>query len=183
MPAYAYFIILIGLVIWFYPFIPAHQKTGPASVVNRRSRWGILLQFVAFALLWQGHFWMITLPIWRVLLCVLLFASASILSWTSSRALAGQLRMDAALGTDHRLVRSGPYAIVRNPIYTSMLLVDCATAVIITPWTMFVAAMVVFLVGTQIRVRAEEMLLASRFGEEFRQYRHAVPAYIPFVRF
>jgi protein-S-isoprenylcysteine O-methyltransferase Ste14 len=31
-------------------------------------------------------------------------------------------------------------------------------------------------------VRAEDGLLASRFGEEFRQYRHAVSAYVPFVR-
>jgi protein-S-isoprenylcysteine O-methyltransferase Ste14 len=181
MPAYAYLVIILGIVVWFYPFVPAHQKTPGASVVNRTSRWGVLLQFLAFTLLWQGHFWARPLPLWRLLVSVALFVLAIALSWTSSRALAGQLRIDAALGADHHHVRSGPYALVRNPIYTSMLLVDCATGVIVTPWQLFVPAIVLFIVGTEIRVRTEEKLLAERFGEEFRQYKSRVRAYIPFV--
>jgi protein-S-isoprenylcysteine O-methyltransferase Ste14 len=181
MPAYAYAIIILGIVIWFYPFVPAHQKTGPASVVNRRSRWGMLLQFLAFTLLWQGHFWTRSLPLWRELVSILLFALASALSWSSSRALAGQLRADAALGADHHLVRSGPYSLVRNPIYLSMLFVLCAIAIVVTPWLLFLAAVVVFIVGTEIRVRMEEMLLAPHFGEEFTNYKRSTPAYIPFL--
>ncbi len=181
MPVYAYFLIILGIVIWFYPFVPAHQKTPGASIVNRTSRWGVLLQLLAFTLLWQGHFWTRSLPSWRLLVSIALFALAIALSWTSSRALAGQLRIDAALGADHHLVRSGPYALVRNPIYTSMLLVDCATGVIVTPWQLFVPAIVLFIIGTEIRVRTEEKLLAERFGEAFREYKSRVRAYIPFV--
>ncbi|PYV84947.1 MAG: hypothetical protein DMG93_03050 [Acidobacteria bacterium] len=92
----------------------------------------------------------------------------------------GATRIDAALGAEHRLVRSGPYALVRNPIYTSMLLVLCAVAVVITGWKLFVVAMIVFIIGTEIRVRTEEKLLASHFGDEFESYRKQVPAYIPF---
>jgi protein-S-isoprenylcysteine O-methyltransferase Ste14 len=36
--------------------------------------------------------------------------------------------------------------------------------------------------GTEIRVRSEDRLLASRFGEEFQAYRKTVKAYIPFIR-
>lgn len=181
MPVYAYFLILLGIVVWFYPFVPAHQKTRSASVVNRTSRWGVLLQFLAFTLLWQGHFWTRPLPWWRLLVSLVLFVLAIALSWTSSHALSGQLRIDAALGADHHLVRSGPYALVRNPIYTSMLLVDCATGVIVTPWQLFVPAIVLFVIGTEIRVRTEEKMLSERFGEEFRQYKSRVRAYIPFL--
>jgi protein-S-isoprenylcysteine O-methyltransferase Ste14 len=181
MPAYVYLIILAGIVVWFYPFVPAHRATAPATIVNRRSRWGMLLQFVAFSLLWQGHFWTRSLTLWRIALAVVLFAAAALLSWTSSRALSGHLRADAALGAEHKLVRSGPYALVRNPIYTSMILVLCAVAVVITGWKLFLAAIVVFVIGTEIRVRTEEQLLASRFGEEFQAYKRAVPAYLPFL--
>jgi protein-S-isoprenylcysteine O-methyltransferase Ste14 len=180
MPVYAYSIILAGIVIWFYPFVPAHKATAPAAVVNRRSRWGMLLQFVAFALLWQGHFWTRALTGWRTVLSIVLFALAALLSWTSSRALSGHLRADAALGAEHKLVRSGPYALVRNPIYTSMILLLCAVAVVITGWKVFLAAIIIFVIGTEIRVRTEEQLLASRFGEEFQAYKRDVPAYIPF---
>ena len=181
MPLYAYLLILSGIIIWFYPFVPAHQKTPGASIVNKTSRWGMLLQFLAFTVLWQGHFWLRSLPLWRTAVSVLLFALAIALSWTSSRALAGQLRVDAALGADHHLVRSGPYSLVRNPIYTSMLLVDGATAIVVTPWKLFLIALVLFVVGTEIRVRTEEKLLATRFGEEFQEYKVKVRSYVPFV--
>ena len=181
MPAYAYLILVAGVVIWFTPFVPAHQRTGPARLVNRRSRWGVLLQFAAFTLLWQGHFWERPLPVWRALLSIALFAIAAALSWTSSHALRGQLRIDAGLGADHKLVRSGPYGLVRHPIYTSMLVVLCATAVIVTPWSLFLLSLILLVVGTEIRVRTEEKLLASHFGDEFEDYKRAVPAYIPFL--
>jgi protein-S-isoprenylcysteine O-methyltransferase Ste14 len=96
-------------------------------------------------------------------------------------ALGRELRIDEALGDDHQLIRSGPYAVVRNPIYTSMLLVDCAIAVVITPWQLFIPSLLLFILGTEIRVRTEEMLLSGRFGEEFRNYKYRVPAYLPFL--
>ena len=181
MPLYAYALLVAGVAVWFYPFVPAHQKTPPANVVNRMSRWGAVMQLIAYTLLWQGRFWLRPLPLWRTLISVLLFALACSLSWSSSRALAGQLRMDAALGSDHHLVRSGPYALVRNPIYTSMLLVICSTGVVITSGKLFLLSLAFFIVGTEIRVRTEEKLLASRFGEEFANYKNTVPAYIPFL--
>jgi protein-S-isoprenylcysteine O-methyltransferase Ste14 len=181
MPVYAYSVIWVGLIVWFYPFIPAHQKTPAASVVDRRSRWGMLLQFLAFVLLWQGRFWMRPAAPWRVLICVLLFGAAAALSWSSARALAGQLRIDAALGAEHHLVKSGPYRLVRNPIYLSMLLVMCATAVLVATGALFFLGLALFVVGTQIRVRTEEKLLAAYFGEEFLEYKRSTPAYLPFL--
>jgi protein-S-isoprenylcysteine O-methyltransferase Ste14 len=47
---------------------------------------------------------------------------------------------------------------------------------------MFVAALIVFVAGTEIRVRAEDGLLAERFQEAFTDYRSRVSAYIPFIR-
>ena len=181
MPFYAYLVILAAIILWFYPFVPAHQKTPGATVVNKSSRWGVLLQFASFTLLWQGHFWTRPMPWWRLAISLVLFVLAIVLSWTSSRALAGQLRIDAALGSDHRLVRSGVYGIVRNPIYTSMLLVVCGTGIILTPWQLFMPALLLVLIGTEIRVRTEEKLLTERFGEEFKSYKDSVPAYIPFL--
>ena len=180
MPLYIYGVLVAGIVAWFIPFVFAHRKTTSASIVDRRSRWGVLLQFVAFTLLWQGHFWTRTLPLWRLMICLISFGLAILLSWTSSRALGRELRIDAALGTDHQLIRSGPYAVVRNPIYTSMLLVLCAIAVVIAPWQLFVASLILFVVGTEIRVRVEEKLLGERFGVQFQEYKKNVPAYIPF---
>ncbi len=181
MPWYAYLIVVLGITFWFAPFVSAHHQTGPVRTVDRRSRWGVLLQLLGYSLLWQGHFWVRPLPLWRICFSISLFAVAALLSWTSSHALAGQLRVDAALGSDHHLVRSGPYRFVRNPIYTSMLCILCATAVIVASWQLFLISLLIFMIGAEIRVRTEEKLLAARFAEEFQEYKRSVGAYIPFV--
>lgn len=90
--------------------------------------------------------------------------------------------MDAALNSDHQLVTSGPYRFVRHPIYASMFSILLGTGFMITSKWLFIAAVALFIAGTEIRVRIEESLLGSRFGDEFVSYRSRVAAYIPFVR-
>ena len=46
----------------------------------------------------------------------------------------------------------------------------------------FAAAAVVFFAGTEIRVRVEDKLLVTRFGDRFRDYARTTSAYVPFVR-
>jgi protein-S-isoprenylcysteine O-methyltransferase Ste14 len=63
-----------------------------------------------------------------------------------------------------------------------MLCILLGTGTLITPWWLFLASLLVFLAGTEIRVRIEDRLLASHFGERFQEYKSSVSAYIPFVR-
>lgn len=139
-----------------------------------------MLQGIAYSLLWQSKFWERSPEPWRMALSVLFFALAGLFSWSGARALGRQWRFDAGLSADHELVRSGVYRVVRHPIYTSMLFVLLGTGFIFTPLPMLVVAVLVFIIGTEIRVRIEDGLLASRFGAEFHQYRRSVPAYLPF---
>jgi protein-S-isoprenylcysteine O-methyltransferase Ste14 len=44
------------------------------------------------------------------------------------------------------------------------------------------AAVIIFMIGTEIRVRIEDRLLAERSGERFFQYQHRIAAYVPFLR-
>ena len=120
--------------------------------------------------------------IWRMLASIFFLALAALLSWTGARALGRHLQLDAAIKTDHQLVRSGPYRIVRHPIYASMFCLLLGTGIMITPAWLFLCAIVVFLAGTEIRVRIEDHLLAARFGSEFADYRQTVSAYIPSLR-
>ncbi len=57
-----------------------------------------------------------------------------------------------------------------------------ATGLLFTPILLLLIALAVFVIGTEIRVRIEDALLFSRFGDQFRQYQRAVFAYVPFVR-
>jgi protein-S-isoprenylcysteine O-methyltransferase Ste14 len=110
-------------------------------------------------------------------------AACSAMAWTAVRHLGRQFRVHAGLYHDHELVRTGPYRIVRHPIYTSLLGMLIATMLLLrTDLTWVVISLALFIAGTEIRVRSEEALLASRFEDSFPAYRKTVSAYIPFIR-
>ena len=182
MPAYAYAILATGWIAWCIPFFLIKRSAQAPTKLNRKARWGIAFQMIAYSLLWQSHFWTRSPRLWRLALSVVFFVLASLLSRSGAQTLGRQWRIDAGLNADHELVRSGVYSVVRHPIYTSMLCLFLATGFLITPFLLFVIAAIFFMVGTEIRVRVEDNLLFSRFGEEFQIYRSSVSAYVPFSR-
>jgi len=182
MPTYAYAALVVGWLLWLAPFLRARQNEKPAKQIDRRARWGILLVAIAYTLLWQGHFWERSLRPWQVPVSMVFFILATLLSWTGARALGRQWRIDAGLSADHQLITSGPYRFVRHPIYTSMLSILLGTGFLITPWWLLLPSLLFFIIGTEIRVRIEDHLLASRFGERFVEYQRRVPAYIPLLK-
>ncbi len=182
MAAYAYAILVAGWVVWFTPFFFVRRGGQKAKQVDKRARWGMLIVMIGYSLLWQGKFWLHSPQGWRTAVSILFFAIAAVLSLTATRALGRQWRVDAGLNTDHELVMAGPYRFVRHPIYTSMLAVLLGTGFMVSPWWLFLPALVLFFVGTEIRVRIEDHLLATQFGESFRDYKSRVPAYVPFLK-
>ncbi len=180
MPVYAYALIMGGTVLWFIPFVPRFNFKA-AKTTDRRARWGILLELIAFALPWQGSFWTRSPQPWQVAVSLVFLALANLLSWSATAALGPQLRLDAAVGADHELIRTGPYSLVRHPIYTSMLCVILGTGTLTAPLRLLLLAIVVFIIGTEIRVRVEEQLLASQFSETFQNYRRVTSRYIPYL--
>jgi protein-S-isoprenylcysteine O-methyltransferase Ste14 len=95
------------------------------------------------------------------------------------RALGKQWAVSARLVEGHQLITAGPYRLVRNPIYTGMFGMMLATGLAVTRWQVLLAATVIFLAGTYIRVRVEERLLRGQFGSDFDDYTRRVPAVIP----
>jgi protein-S-isoprenylcysteine O-methyltransferase Ste14 len=142
----------------------------------------MLIEAVAFSLLWQSQFWLRTTTPSRTVLSICFLVLASVLSWSGTRALGRQWRVDAGLNEDHALITTGPYQFVRHPIYASMLCVLLVTGLMMTPWLLLLLSTVVFIIGTEIRVRIEDALLASRFRSQFDNYRRTVAAYVPFIR-
>ncbi len=179
------FVILIGSwLLWMLPFLILRmRRRAPAAVrVDRRARWGILLEMFAYWLIWAGPFWQRHPSDARVAASIVFFALGAVLSWTGTRALGRQWRVDAGLSADHELVRSGPYRIVRHPIYASMFAMLLGTGFLIARWSLFALSLPLFLAGTEIRVRVEDALLAGRFGSQALEYQKQVAAYVPFIR-
>ncbi len=81
---------------------------------------------------------------------------------------------------DHELIERGPYALVRHPIYTAMLLMFLGTALAIGE-AGGLLGWLLFLLSCWIKFRQEEKVMLAHFGDRYLAYMRRVRAIIPFV--
>jgi len=78
----------------------------------------------------------------------------------------------------HQLIRSGPYALVRHPIYTGMFLAALGTALVGGEWRGILALLLLITAHARKAFR-EESLLSREFGEEYTNYRRSTGFLFP----
>lgn len=158
-----------------------------AASLDWRSAIGFLLQAAAYAICFvfaRSYFSPIR-PMPRLaeeILASVTVAIAVVSVWfcyAAARALGKQWALVARVIEGHELISTGPYAVVRNPIYLAMLGMYVASALAVARWPVALAGLLVFLAGTAIRIRAEENLLRANFGDRFNDYARRVPAFFP----
>jgi protein-S-isoprenylcysteine O-methyltransferase Ste14 len=188
-------LVLIAWVIFGLTFVlrriinKSHSKGEEAGATyGPESKWGIALQSVAFALIWltpRKNWWSLppsqTGEIAVAVVAVVLAYSSALFSLRAVQTLGKQWTYQARVLKDHDLITQGPYSIVRNPIYLGMFGMILSTSLVFSHWRLAAVAIVLFLVGNQIRIRSEEKLLRETFGTKFDDYAARVPAFIPFT--
>jgi protein-S-isoprenylcysteine O-methyltransferase Ste14 len=80
----------------------------------------------------------------------------------------------------HELVQRGPYRFVRHPIYTGVLMMSFATALVELRLAGFVGVLLMF-ASFWIKLDFEERLMLHQFPERYAAYRRRVKRIIPFV--
>lgn len=80
----------------------------------------------------------------------------------------------------HELVTSGPYALVRHPIYTGLLLALLGSTLALGDWRA-VLAFGLSAGALWHKMRVEERWMRQQFGDAYQAYAQRVPALIPFV--
>jgi protein-S-isoprenylcysteine O-methyltransferase Ste14 len=73
------------------------------------------------------------------------------------------------LKEDHKLIRTGPYAHFRHPIYSGIILAAIGAALAIDEWRC-VAGVAAIVLAYLIKGKKEESVLAAQFGEEFKEH-------------
>jgi protein-S-isoprenylcysteine O-methyltransferase Ste14 len=147
--AYRFVLVAGGLIF----FVPAHGYEGPLRL------WHLPYQAV-----------------WPAIGAILLgFAFA----WWARIFLGALWSGQVTRKTDHHIVDTGPYAIVRHPIYTGILLAVYATAALKGTVLGLVGA-VVITIGLWMKARLEEGFLRDELGDAYDAYRTRVAMLLPF---
>ena len=186
-----YIAMIISWLVFFVGFRWFRFRR-PKTTEKRRDRVslvGIVLQGTGYVIMWiieRPLFApILPMPTWVevvVAIITVLIAVGSIwLAFSAVQALGAQWAYVARVTEGHRLVTEGPYRWLRNPIYTAMLGMMLATGLAVSSWIAFPISIVVFAVGTYIRVSREEKLMHSEFGEQWDEYKRRVPAVLPGV--
>ena len=189
--AAAEIVCVVVMLCWLgFGAIVVVGKRGAAPGSQRRnwkSMMGLLLQGSGYAICFAAFrpYFSPLFPMSKTaetILAVLTTALALASTWfcyAAARALGKQWALVARVIEGHELVSTGPYSVVRNPIYLAMFGMLIATALAVGRWQALLPAAIVYLIGTAIRISTEERLLRSTFGVKFDDYARRVPALLP----
>jgi protein-S-isoprenylcysteine O-methyltransferase Ste14 len=179
---------IVFLAVWFFwMLVMRGRRRGSVSKYSRRILALRLLSIPAVAILlvvipWEyGHY---AGPIPRdgplAWVGLALFAAGALLSAWAMRTLHGSYTVRLNVASGQALVTTGPYAIVRNPGYLGNILSLLGLSLALSS-LVGIAMAVVSVIGIQIRIRREEQMLLTEYGEQYRAYMQRTHRLLPLV--
>jgi protein-S-isoprenylcysteine O-methyltransferase Ste14 len=174
---------LIFLIYWIIAAFGAKRTVEKQSRLQRILFLAVFL--AAFLLVRRGGllplrsgkiFWAWT-PAIGVLADAIVLGGLLILLWARV-VLGGNWSASVVFKEGHELIERGPYAYVRHPIYSGMLLMVLGTAILNGRLGGFAALLIVFL-GFWLKSRQEERLMTKHFPQAYAKYKARVKALVP----
>lgn len=174
---------LLWLVSWFAASFwasPAEKRPPARAEILYRVLLGISAVLIVlpvgrrlFGLLW------LTPPGLGYILLVVAIAGIAF-AWWARLHLGSLWSSSVTRKADHRIIDTGPYGLVRHPIYTGILVALYATALDHgTVWALLGA--VIATVSFVIKARLEETFLSAELdANAYTAYRARVPMLVPF---
>ena len=125
-----------------------------------------------------GHGWEVTES--EAWVSLALIAAGFAFTWWARLHLGALWSGTITRKEGHRIIDSGPYAIVRHPIYTGVLLAMFATAACRGRWEGVIGAALCAL-GFWMKARQEEKFLSETLGPDYAAYRRRVHMLVPYL--
>ncbi|MEJ2412868.1 MAG: isoprenylcysteine carboxylmethyltransferase family protein [Anaerolineales bacterium] len=122
------------------------------------------------------------LPFWVRTLGVVLALVCLIWIWWVFRALGDNISGKVPTGESQELIVSGPYRLVRHPLYAGALLGLFSFSLILENWLILVFTVLGVLAFRLLVIPEEEAQLLESFGEEYESYQARTGALLPWIR-
>jgi protein-S-isoprenylcysteine O-methyltransferase Ste14 len=178
---------LIWIFFWFYWLISAWVTRSPTKRRQSRLSWIFIALVCGFLIFYSSAtasgFWIQRAIPGNLVIgmsgLILTLLGVGFAVW--ARVYLGKNWSSMpAIKVDHKLIRTGPYSLVRHPIYTGILFGIAGTAIIIGEPVGLIAFLLILVISLW-KIQMEEKYLQEEFGEDYTRYKKEVPALIPFV--
>ncbi|HKZ21846.1 MAG TPA: isoprenylcysteine carboxylmethyltransferase family protein [candidate division Zixibacteria bacterium] len=87
-----------------------------------------------------------------------------------------------AVKKGHQIIKSGPYKIVRHPIYLGVTLAIWGATLALNSLIILIILAIPFPLTLYLNIKAEEKLLSKEMAGEYQKYQQEVPRLIPFLK-
>lgn len=106
-------------------------------------------------------------------------SSISLIFWSyAQEVLDKNWSVNLKIQEEHTLVTSGPYSVMRHPIYTAMIFWSTGLA-LYTANAFYSAFAALVILWTPLRISKEEKMLIGYFGDEYKKYMEHTGRYLP----
>jgi len=185
-------IFMIGIILWLIIRIPYQHEQRQNVIVNdkktiqeRLIRLLLLIGILFLPLLYVLSSWLnfanYHLPVVTVGFGTATLAFSLWLFWCSHQDLGKNWSSTLQIREGHTLVTNGVYSNIRHPMYTSVLLLCIAQALLLPNWIAGLSGFVGFSIAYFTRVNQEEEMLLNNFGNEYEVYKQCTKRLIPYL--
>jgi protein-S-isoprenylcysteine O-methyltransferase len=103
------------------------------------------------------------------------------LRWYAMRTLGSLFTGKVTIRDGHRLIRTGPYALLRHPAYTGSLIAHLGLGLAFANWWSLAGSTLPYLGAVLYRITIEERVLAEAFGEAYHDHARATSRLVPWI--
>lgn len=178
---------LLFFIFWIFGAFQTKKANRQESIL-KRFLWYYFPLIIAGLLLgpgeWFGHTWLRENFVEHTDLVGIIGASiawlGTLLACWSRFLLGKNWSVSVQLKKDHELIKTGPYKIIRHPIYTAILLLFLGNVIIVGDYRGILALVIVF-ISLWRKLKLEERWLAENFGENYIQFKAKTQALFPLI--
>ena len=177
--------VLWVVFITYWSSAAKHAAPTKSSESSESRRTHVRLMNAALVLLFIPSFWLFGRRFVPDVLAVVaaglsIQIAAGALGVWARRHLGRNWSGAITVADDHRLVRSGPYRMLRHPIYSAMIGMFVGSALAIGEWHSLVGFVLITIAYAR-KIPLEEQSLRATFGPAYDEYRRASWALIPWM--
>lgn len=178
------------LALWLFPaseiYLAVRRRASGAGA-SARDRRSMLMLWLTFGA-GVGAAWFLAHRPWlrmglplaaRQTALIVCMGAGMAVRWQAIRTLGRFFTVDVAIHAAHQVVDRGPYAWVRHPSYTGLLLEFLGLSFAFGTWAGLAALMATASVAVALRIRVEEAALLHALGEPYRDYCRRTKRVVP----